>query len=278
MNASVLTFLRCPVCNAEMRHSTDGRSVICTGAQRHCFDLSKSGYLNLAGPCGGDGDLKESVRSRTSFLNGGYYRPLADAVLAKLDEIGVRSVLDAGCGEGYYTNCFAKAGRAVLGVDLSKCGIDAAAKRAKAQQTDAAFVVAGIFALPVADESVDAVVSLFAPCAEAEFCRVLRPNGVLLLAGAGERHLWGLKEALYETPYINQARADLPVGMELLAEERLHYEFTVEGNEQILALFSMTPYYWRTSEQDRQKLQHLERLTTEADFNLFLYRKGSDLR
>lgn len=277
MNASVLTLLRCPVCRGELRYGDDGRSVFCTGEKKHCFDLSKSGYLNLAGPHGGEGDLKESVRSRKAFLDGGFYRPLTDAVLAKLDAMHAKTVLDAGCGEGYYTNCFAKDGRAVLGIDLSKCGIDVAAKRAKAQQTDAAFAVAGIFELPVADESMDAVVNLFAPCAEAEFSRVLRPGGALLVAGAGERHLWGLKEALYDTPYVNQARADLPVGLELLSRERLHYEFTVEGNEQLMALFSMTPYYWRTAEKDRQKLQRLERLTTEADFDLFLYKKGSDL-
>lgn len=277
MNASVLTLLRCPVCRGELRYGDDGRSVFCTGEKKHCFDLSKSGYLNLAGPHGGEGDLKESVRSRKAFLDGGVYRPLADAVLAKLDAMHAKTVLDAGCGEGYYTNCFAKDGRAVLGIDLSKCGIDVAAKRAKAQQTDAAFAVAGIFELPVADASMDAVVNLFAPCAEAEFSRVLRPGGALLVVGAGERHLWGLKEALYDTPYVNQARADLPVGLELLSRERLHYEFTVEGNEQLMALFSMTPYYWRTAEKDRQKLQRLERLTTEADFDLFLYKKGSDL-
>ncbi len=277
MNASVLTFLRCPVCNGRMQHGDDGRSVFCTGQKKHCFDLSKSGYLNLAGPHGGEGDLKESVRSRKAFLDGGYYRPLADAVSAKLDAIRAETVLDAGCGEGYYTNCFAESGRAVLGVDLSKCGIDTAAKRAKAQETGAAFAVAGIFALPVADASVDAVVNLFAPCSEAEFSRVLRPNGTLILVGAGERHLWGLKEVLYDTPYLNQPRADLPAGMELLSRERLHYEFTVEGNEQLMALFSMTPYYWRTAEKDRKKLQNLERLTTEADFDIFLYKKGSDL-
>lgn len=277
MNASVLTLLRCPVCGGALQGSDDGRSVFCTGAKKHCFDLSKSGYLNLAGPCGGEGDLKESVRSRKAFLDAGYYRPLADAVLSKLNAVHAKTVLDAGCGEGYYTNCFAEDGRVMLGVDLSKCGIDVAAKRAKAQKTDAAFVVAGIFELPVADESVDAVVNLFAPCAEAEFLRVLRPNGFLLLAGAGERHLWGLKEALYDTPYLNQPRADLPVGMKLISKERLHDTIEVAGKEQIMSLFSMTPYYWRTAEKDRQKLERLNLLTTEVDFDLFLYQKGSDL-
>jgi 23S rRNA (guanine745-N1)-methyltransferase len=53
--------------------------------------------------------------------------------------------------------------------------------------------VASIFALPVQNASLDAVTNLFAPCAEEEFLRVLKPNGHLLLVGAGERHLMGLK-------------------------------------------------------------------------------------
>lgn len=277
MNTSVLTFLRCPVCRESMQRSEDGRSFFCLGGRKHCFDLSKSGYLNLAGPHGGEGDLKESVRARKAFLDAGYYQPLANAVAKSIEKLDAKTVLDAGCGEGYYTNLVAKDGRTVLGADLSRCGIDVAAKRAKAEGTGASFVVASLFTLPVADESLDAVMSLFAPCSEKEFSRILKKNGALILVGAGERHLWGLKEAIYDTPYINSERADLPTQMELVSKERLHYEITVKGNEHIMALFSMTPYYWRTSEKDRMKLQGLEQLTTEVDFDIFLYRKGSDL-
>ena len=51
------------------------------------------------------------------------------------------------------------------------------------------------------------------------------------------------------------------------------YDATVEGNSNILALFSMTPYYWRTSEGDKQKLEGLERLETTVDFEINIYRK-----
>jgi hypothetical protein len=35
----------------------------------------------------------------------------------------------------------------------------------------------------------------------------------------------------------------------------------------------MTPYYWRTSPSDRQKLEALEELTTEIEFDLRVYIK-----
>ena len=94
-----------------------------------------------------------------------------------------------------------------------------------------------------------------------------------MLVAAGEKHLLGLKERLYETTYLNKGRADLPRKMHLVAKDRLQYSITVNTPEQIAALFSMTPYYWRTSEADREKLGLLESLTTDLDFDIYLFRK-----
>lgn len=275
MTAEVLQRLRCPVCGAELCEDETKKSCGCLGTRRHCFDYSKSGYLNLArAQQAGGGDSKEAIRNRSAFLEAGYYQPLAETVHRLLGECGVGSVLDAGCGEGYYTNRMAE-GRVTLGADLSVFGVDHAAKEAKKAASGAGFVVASLFSLPVADASFEAVTSLFAPCAEEEFTRVLEPNGVLLLVGAGEQHLMGLKQAIYQKTYPNAARHDLPTQMRLCRRERLRYTVTVEGNETVQALFSMTPYYWRTSEGDREKLVGLDRLRTELDFDIFLYRKES---
>lgn len=240
----------------------------------HCFDLARSGYLNLAGPHGGAGDLKAAVRARSLFLEGGYYEPLSNEINAILNELGAKTVLDAGCGEGYYTNRAASE-RTVLGIDLSVSGIDKAAKTAKRLQNGAAFVVASLFAMPVCNATFDIVMNLFAPCAEEEFLRVLKPNGHIVIVAAGERHLFGLKQALYENPYTNLGRADLPQNAELVCRRNLTYQIEVEGKENIDALFSMTPYYWRTSEQDKAKLSTLKTLQTEVDFDLFVYKKGA---
>ncbi len=274
MKNSLLQLLYCPVCHAKLGLDNQGKSCKCQGIKQHCFDFSKSGYLNLSGPHGGAGDLKDAIQARREFLNAGYYQPLADLLIKKLNILGSENILDAGCGEGYYTNQFAE-GRNVLGVDLSKDGIDAAAKTAKAQATGAGFVIASLFSMPVADQRVDAILNIFAPCAEDEFLRVLAPGGYVIVVAAGENHLLGLKKVLYQTTYLNRARADLPRKMTLVAKDRLSYSITVTSASQIAALFSMTPYYWRTSTEDQQKLQGLEELTTELDFDIFLFRKDS---
>ncbi len=273
MNRILMQLLKCPICGFGMTSSEDGKVCKCLGPKVHCYDFARSGHLHLGGPHAGEGDSKEAVQARRAFLDSGYYQELSDRINEILDTIPSDTVLDAGCGEGYYTNRMANERRAVLGVDLSRAGVESAAKRAKQLQSNAAFTVASIFSLPVQDAALDAVVNIFAPCAESEFLRVLKPGGHLVVVGAGERHLMGLKSAIYDNPYENQERADLPIHMELLSRQRLQTEITVEGQEKIKALFSMTPYYWRTSKHDLEKLQRLDRLTTEVDFDLFLFKK-----
>ncbi len=274
MDRSVIQLFRCPICHEGMTVTADAKVCRCRGAKPHCYDFARSGHLHLGGPHAGEGDSKDAIQARRAFLDAGYYQPLSDAVNDMLDRISAKTVLDAGCGEGYYTNRMATDDRAVFGIDLSRAGVEAAAKRARQLASRTGFAVASIFALPVQNASLDAVTNLFAPCAEEEFLRVLKPNGHLLLVGAGERHLMGLKQVVYDNPYFNPGRSDLPKSMKEVERQRLHTEITVNGQDMIAALFSMTPYYWRTSKADRAKLEALDTLTTEIDFDIFLFRKG----
>lgn len=276
----VASLLRCPVCGVGTSVTPDGKSLICRGEKPHCFDFARSGYLNLTPSHPGGGDDREMVRARTEFLSAGYYRPIADGVLRALGKVlpDGGTVLDAGCGEGYYSCRIVAGGYTVFGADLSKSAIDHAAKTARVMAnasgvSSAFFAVSGLFDLPVADASFDAIVSIFAPVAEAEFLRVLKPGGYLILAGAGRDHLMGLKQALYDRTYQNEERADLPAGMREISRETVREEITVSGGEHIRALFSMTPYYWRTSVADRKKLDGLKLLVTPIDVQVLTYRK-----
>ncbi len=270
---SILNILRCPVCG-EAFEIRDGKTLACLGARSHCYDLSSDGYVNLASPKqSGGGDSKEAVRARGSFLDKGYYKPIADALAdtcAVHKDGGV--LLDAGCGEGYYASFLNDRGYSTLGVDISKFAVQAASKRLiRDGKQSFFFAVGSVFELPVADNSVDVVTNVFAPCAEAEYARVLKNNGILVIAWAGERHLWGLKNAIYETTRENDGRADMPEGMTLLDTVRVHYTANVEGNDQIRSLFAMTPYYWRTSQKDAEKLSDIKTLETEIDVMISVY-------
>ena len=274
----ILSMLRCPICHAGMMTVPTG-SLVCTGARRHCFDFGASGYVNLSAPGqSGGGDSKAAVRARSRFLDGQWYRPVADGLAQALEDYAStptqHTVIDAGCGEGYYSERIASLGYHTVGVDLSKFAVDAAAKRARAVSCDHSFyAVAGVYDMPFADASASAVINVFAPCAEEEYTRVLKDGGVLIVAHAGEQHLMGLKRILYDTPNENGLRADLPKHMTLLEQRRVLYTVNVEGREAIEDLFSMTPYYWRTSIEDANRLAGLDVLQTEVDVLLSNYRK-----
>ncbi len=78
---------------------------------------------------------------------------------------------------------------------------------------------------------------------------------------------------MYDTPYLNEVRRDVLDGFVLTDVRRIEDRVTVCTNEHIRALFSMTPYYWKTAKEDTEKLYRLQTLDTEIVFDLLVYRK-----
>ena len=271
----------CPVCQTPITTTEDGG--VCR--KGHRFDRARSGYMHLLHAnrkhAKNPGDDKLMVDARRKFLDKGYYRPLADTVsrlagewLANLPH-QTPCVLDAGCGEGYYTTllydalCQRGMEPDILGVDISKLALDKAAKRQKA----IFYVVASVFHLPVPDACCDLLCSLFSPYCSEEYQRVIRPGGAMLLVIPGENHLWELKQAIYERPYKNQVKPFALEGFTLLDHMQVHDTIYLAEHNDIENLFKMTPYYYKTSEQDQARLLGREELTTQIEFEVLLYRK-----
>ena len=158
----------------------------------------------------------------------------------------------------------------VCGVDISRDALICAHRRAP----ELTLAVASIAHLPVADASCDLVLNVFAPHDAAEFARVLRTNGVLLRVIPLERHLWGLKQAVYDRPYENTVPDPALPGFTLAEQRALRGTITLRTNADIEALFCMTPYYYKTGARDQAKLHALDTLTTETEFALLIYRKA----
>ncbi len=263
--------LLCPHCREPLLRT--GGSLCCKN--RHTYDLSRTGYVNLVNTSSRrqSGDTTEMAAARTAFLDTGAYAPLRDAVCAAAGSGDL--LIDAGCGEGYYTAALAKNYGTVYGFDLSKASVNASAKRARAQGVAhrCFFGVGSVYSLPVPDGSADCVTNVFAPCAEQEYARVLRRGGLLVVACAGTRHLEGLKAVLYDDVRDNTERSDLPVNMEKIAEHKLSYEITLSTPDEIRDLYMMTPYSYRTGIEAQKKLLSLTSLCTLVDFDIHVYRK-----
>ena len=266
--------MKCAVCGKDLNVTDDQKSAVCNGERKHCFDFSKDGYLSL--PLSHGGDSKAAVDARRSFLQKGYYSPVARAVAdtVKMYVPDNATIIDAGCGEGYYTSMLSEKAGCVLGFDLSKFACALGSKSAKREgMNNILYSTASVFELPVKDGAADAVVNIFAPCAEEEYNRILRDGGYLFVVSAGKDHLMGLKRAIYDEVYENGQRADMPEKMKLVETVNAKHKIHVEGNSDLEALFSMTPYYWRTSEADKAKLKEIDDLETEIEFEINVYQK-----
>ncbi|MGI5960255.1 MAG: putative RNA methyltransferase [Massiliimalia sp.] len=267
--------LICPVCGSLLEEQE--HSYVCP--KRHNYDKAKSGYVNLLLSNGKNsklpGDNKLMVAARKNFLEKGYYQILSDALCKEVTALAPENpvILDAGCGEGYYTGnvweALHEAGKnpCITGIDISKFALNSAAK----QKKPVSYAVASVFHLPVMENSCHMVLNLFAPYCGEEFERVLEPGGFLFLIIPGEDHLWELKQAVYDEPYKNQVKDYALEGFRFQKAVKVANTITLESNEDIKNLFTMTPYYYKTSAENTARLDNLEQLTTTIQFEILIY-------
>ncbi len=267
------TNFKCPVCGNLL--AQEGRTLKCEN--NHCFDMAKQGYVNLLQSQKSSkkrhGDDSIMVKARQDFLDKGYYNNLREAivsaVIANTDDNSI--VADLGCGECWYTEKIYNSlvNPTVFGIDISKQALIAGSKRCK----ELKLAVASTADIPLPDESCDAVVCVFAPYSESEVLRILKRGGVFIKAFPLEEHLIELKSAIYDKPYKNEVSLSFDSAFRQLTLERVTNEIELESNEDIINLFKMTPYYYKTGKSDQQKLEGLQALTTKTEFGVIVLEK-----
>lgn len=263
----------CPVCRCSLLK--DGGTLKCKN--NHCFDIAKQGYVNLLQSQQSSkkrhGDDTLMVKARQDFLEKGYYVNLCDAIIsAVLCNTGSNAVVaDLGCGECWYTERVYRAlnNATVFGIDISKHALISGSKRCK----DLRLAVASTADIPLPDESCDAVICVFAPYFEAEVLRVLKRGGIFIKAFPLEEHLIELKSVIYDRPYKNEVNITFDSGFEQVSLERVYNRIVLNSNEDIINLFKMTPYYYKTGKSDQQKIENLASLTTKTEFGVLTLKK-----
>ena len=137
--------------------------------------------------------------------------------------------------------------------------------------------MASVYHLPIATASVDVLVNCFSPLADREFARVLKPGGRFLYVVPGPRHLWELKELLYDHPYENEEKLEQYPGFVLENVVPVQTRFTLTENEQLQALFHMTPYTWKTPKTAKQRLSDVDELSLTAQFRVHVFTRQGEL-
>jgi len=268
---------QCPLCSEKLTQNKTFFYCI----NNHQFDIAKEGYVNLI-PANRKrskipGDSIEMMQARRRFLNQNHYLPLRNLISQccadKLIGIGTH-ILDIGCGEGYYTSELEfklnvdKNRITVFGLDISKVAIRYAAKR----YHHCHFSVASSQHLPFLDNTLDLILRIYAPCNTQEMKRCLTKGGCVVTVTPAARHLYQLRELIYENIHLHDETPEALEGFTLDHEEKLSYNMTLSGTDS-LDLLQMTPFAWKATDKVRKKLAQANSFHCEADFMIRVYKQ-----
>lgn len=271
--------LICPVCKSSLLKEDAQFSC----SQGHSFDVAKEGYVNLLIRQGKvavfEGDSAEMLTARRNFLAGGYYGKLRSKITSLVGEVvkdrpGV--VVDAGCGEGYYLGGMMSGkeseGLQFCGTDFSKKAVAMAAK----EYSEVVFVGADTNTfLPFPDNSVDAIVNIFAPRSDQEFQRILKPNGRLIVVIPGPHHLQSLRAEFnllgMEEDKLEKVQVKLP-SFVVESLDVLEESIQLDGDS-LTSLIGMTPSARFLKDEIRERIQAVEIVTTTVQFQVLVCKK-----
>jgi 23S rRNA (guanine745-N1)-methyltransferase len=194
--------LVCPVRDCHQALTRAEQRWLCP--RGHSFDIARSGYINLLQPqdrrSKHPGDTAAAVAARRRLHDRGVSGPLLRGISEMMAASAGDVVLDAGCGDGFYLGSLAlEAGFDAHGVDISTHAVDLAARRYPPGGGKFEWIVANADRyIPYADRSFSAVLSITARMNAAEFRRVLRDDGRLLVAIPSPEDLVELRHRMGE--------------------------------------------------------------------------------
>lgn len=247
--------LLCPVCNCEL---TDKETAF-TCNNGHSYDKAKEGYVNLLlanqKNSKEPGDNKLMMNARKSFLDSNAYKPLLDFITTTIQKLMTKNltVLEAGCGEGYYISNLKKELPSIhaYGFDISKDAIKMATKRNK----DINFYVSSSYKSNIKEKSVDCLLVVFAPFAEEEFYKILNDDGIIIVVKPNKNHLLEIKQQFYNN--IKNKEQQSYKKFQLVKSRNIAYNI-YPSKQQTLNLFKMTPFYYSVGEEKRRKFDDFE--------------------
>lgn len=189
----------------------DGTALtLCDGALQsasgNSYPIAEAGYVTLAGGSGlrYTGDDAAMIQARELFLSRGHYGPFVEAVSNHvhyaLDESQLADherpvICEVGAGTGYYLahTLDDVAESRGIGIDVS---VPAAEHLAHCHSRAGAVVADAWARLPLREASIDVITVVFAPRNAAEFARVLKPGGQVIVLTDDAGHLAELREPL----------------------------------------------------------------------------------
>ncbi|MCD6725587.1 methyltransferase domain-containing protein, partial [Vibrio cholerae] len=115
----------------------------------------------------------------------------------------------------------------ILGLDISKIAIRYAAKR----YPECQFAVASRHRLPFANQSLDGVIRIYAPCKDTALERCIKIGGIVITVTPAARHLYHFKQGIYDPERFHEKQPKTLAGFGLVVEWKLNYPMDLTGSE-----------------------------------------------
>lgn len=269
----------CPICLSSMQ-VVDFKSLICS--HRHCFDLSKKGYVNFLTHALKTKYDKKLFEARKMISEKGFFEPLMDRICESIlrelkpSDQSIK-ILDAGCGEGSHLSDIqhklmaqSECNLLGVGIDISKEGIH----MASGLSSKTIWCVADLAKPPFADQQFNFILNILSPSNYSGFQRILADHGMVIKVIPETRYLQELRGIFYKSTdrdvYSNKKTIELfKQHFDLVDIQRVQYGVNMD-HESIKQLVHMTPLSWGASEKLKEQVSSRIKGEITFDFSILL--------
>ena len=276
---------RCPICRTKM-DVHNFKNMVCQ--TNHCFDIARTGYINLlTRPVKTEYD-KDLFYSRNVINDSGFFDLMLEAVsnliLEHIEKFKIKDVkiLDAGCGEGSHLghiinslNSKIDGNIQGIGVDISKEGILMASKAF----FDILWCVGDLANLPFVEGQFDVILNILSPSNYREFGRVLKDNGVHIKVVPGSHYLIELRNIFYDKKdkqvYSNEKIIEhYKENFHILDRKDIHYIVKI-SKDNLRHLMRMTPLSWNVTDEKIEQALNRNIDSITVDYTIVVGNKGN---
>ena len=278
---------RCPICRTKVQ-VCNYKNMVCKN--NHCFDIARTGYINLLTKPAKIEYNMDLFRSRNIISSSGFFDPMLEAIiefiLEHIESFNIENakILDAGCGEGSHlghiiNNLYSKITANIqgIGTDISKDGILMASKGF----LDIVWCVGDLANLPFADGQFDVILNILSPSNYEEFGRVLKDNGILVKVVPGSNYLIELRNIFYDKKdkqvYSNEKIVEhYNKNFCILAKKDIHYTTRISKDD-LRHLMRMTPLSWNVTDEKIEQVLNRNINDITVDYTIVVGKKGIKL-
>lgn len=255
---------KCPLCKENMV-IFDKNSVKCVN--KHCFDISKKGYINLVNSNTKTIYDKGLFESRHEIYNSKVYDNLIEEIKSIIKNYTLNKysnyILDAGCGEGYFLNKLYEDKDIcnkckLIGIDIAREGISIATRG----ENKIIWCISDLANLPFKDNRFDIILNILSPANYKEFARVLNNYGMVIKIVPESNYLKEIRTSIQKniknSDYDNKNIVDVfKKHLDLIYDNRINYKTNI-SKLNLRNLVKMTPLTSSLDEEEFLRLLELD--------------------